>query len=90
MTNIDNITTEKLERLGLRHWQKNGYDRIYINLDLNAMTFDGLTLDKHMNRYERQNHKVYWDCKTDELHIDNVRHDSAIEAIKVLVAEMVA
>lgn len=83
------MTTEKFEAIGLKHWQKNGMDRIYINLSMD-MEYDERDLYHWLNRRERQNVKVYWDCQKSELIITGVSHDDAKDAITAIVKSMVA
>lgn len=83
------MTTADFEAMGLRHWQKNGMDRIYINLSMDAVYGDH-DLYHWLNRSERMNHKFYWDCVKNELIIDNVGNDDAREAIVGIVTSMIA
>ena len=58
---------EKIEANGKR-WQKNGMDRIYINYDqIKDIEIDGFTAYNWLNRFERQNIKIFWDNLKDEL-----------------------
>lgn len=71
------ITTEKLEAIGLRHWQKNGMDRIYITVDGEA-EYDERSIRCFFNRSQWMNLKVYWDVTLNQLVISTGDDDAKI------------
>lgn len=79
--------TSKYEKIGKR-WTKNGMDRIYINIDP-EIEYDERDIYHWLNRHERQNYKVYWDCQKSELVITGVYHDDAKDAIIAIVNMMI-
>ena len=79
-------TTQKLENMGFKHWQKNGMDRIYIKMDMDA-EYDERYLKCFFNRYQLQNLKIYWDCTKNELVI-TVGSDEAKEAVTYVFHQM--
>ena len=81
------ISTESLEAIGLRHWIKNGMDRIYINLDADA-EYDERYLKCFFNRRQWQNLKVYWDVPTNQL-VVSTGSDEAITAVTAVVTDLV-
>lgn len=81
------INTANLEAIGLKHWTKNGMDRIYINLDGNY-EYSERPLRCFFNRIGWQNLKVYWDVAKSELVITS-NSDDAIAAVTAVVTDLV-
>ncbi len=78
---------EKIVKNGKR-WQKAGMDRIYLNYSqIENIEVDGFTAYNWLNRFQRQNIKIYWDNKKDELVITQ-GSDEAKEHIKRAIEAM--
>lgn len=77
------LTTKAFEDAGFRHWQKNGKDRIYVNVDMHEEV-DERELNRYFNRYERQNLSVYWDVPTKKLVISHGSDEAKAAAEEVV------
>ena len=76
---------KRYEAIGKR-WQKNGMDRIYINID-GQKEYNEIPVRKYFNRFEWNNLKVFYDVNKEELVI-TTGDSTAKEAVKAIINEM--
>ena len=82
---------KKLESKGFKRWQKNGMDRMYISYDIldawciaNEGTLDSADMVRlygYMNRYERQNGKIWIEVTTGEIKTKGISNEKEVKAI---------
>ena len=76
---------KRYEAIGKR-WQKNGMDRIYINID-GQKEYNEIPVRNYFNRCEWNNLKVFFDVNKEELVI-TTGDSTAKEAVKAIINEM--
>lgn len=75
---------DKLTGLGFRRWQKDAYDRLYIGykvLDDWAIANNEQRPYAWMNRFERQNGKIWIETETGEICTKDIESANEIKSI---------
>lgn len=75
---------DKMIKIGKR-WQKNGMDRIYINLStIGKDLVNEIPVENYFNRFEKNNCKIFFDVIKEELVITH-GNDEAKEAVRTAI-----